>query len=172
MLRGQARRACTRLSARPAYRRTLLLRTDHAAAIDLVRRYQCDLSCLRGGQDVGIRGQLARREAGVEHDLDLLPERVEAVALDGVEDADEVPTRDQAFTRVAHVDDVDRVVAPQGCDLRVRRKLLEIDREELIVVEGGHVSPGTVRVRGPGGSESPCQNESDHKRAPEHVSLL
>src|SRR6266568_6374062 len=67
-----------------------LLRSDHRAAIELLGVGEGDLAGRRGRQDVGVGGQLDRGDAGVERDLDLLPDGVEAVALDGVQHRDEV----------------------------------------------------------------------------------
>src|SRR5438876_2646903 len=113
----------------------LFIRPDHCAAIDLVSRDERDLSGCLGRRDVGVGRELARRDTVVENNLHLLPERIEAVALDGVEDAHEHQAR---LASVAHVDGVDGVVVPECRDLGVRRQLREVDREQVPVVIRGH----------------------------------
>src|SRR5439155_1694547 len=65
---------------------------DHRAAIHLGGRRQRYLLGIRGREDIVVRGELLRRHARVEADLHLLPERVEAVALDRIDDAHERAT--------------------------------------------------------------------------------
>src|SRR6266550_7324569 len=78
---------------------------DHRAAIHLGGRRQRYLLGIRGREDIVVRGELLRRHARVEADLHLLPERVEAVALDRIDDAHERATAGKLpLTRVAHVD--------------------------------------------------------------------
>src|SRR6266705_4793002 len=104
-----------------------LLRSDHRAPIELLGVGEGDLAGRRGRQDVGVRGQLDRGDAGVEGDLDLLPDRVEPVALDRVKDGDEVQSG--RLARVTLVDDVEGRVLVQ-----VRLEKLEVDGEQLPIV--------------------------------------
>src|SRR6266446_4717264 len=114
---------------------------DHRAAIHLGGRRQRYLLGSRGREDIVVRGELLRRHARVEADLHLLPERVEAVALDGIDHAYERrPAGKLPLTRIAHVDRVDRSVAGEVRRLAAWRQLLEVDGEERTVIEGGHRS--------------------------------
>src|SRR3989442_7076523 len=97
---------------------------DHRAAIHLGGLRQRYLLGIRRREDIVIRGELLRRHARVEGDLHLLPERVEAVTLDRIdEDHGLANARKLPLTRVAHVDRVDRSVVGEFRRLPARRKL-------------------------------------------------
>src|SRR5262249_21201903 len=115
------------LAPREAFALLLAPPPPHGAARDLARLHQLDLTRHHRREDVVVRQELHRRPE--EDDLYLVPERIEAVALDRVEDAHEHES--QGLGLIGHVDGVDRSVARQGRRLAARRKLLEVDREEL-----------------------------------------
>src|SRR5881392_802949 len=60
----------------------LVFGADDGAAVDLSGRRERNHARRSGGFDGCVRRELYRRVPGVEADLNLLPERVEAVALD------------------------------------------------------------------------------------------
>src|ERR1041384_525710 len=79
-----------------------LLVPDHRAAVQLICRGQGDFrirSC-GSGKYLRIREELARRESAVERYLDFPPERVEAIALNRIEDADEHLSAGEARIRL------------------------------------------------------------------------
>src|SRR5262249_15531076 len=81
---------------------------DNRTAVHLRCRHERDLPGGGGREDVVVGEELLRRDR-LEDDLHFLPKRVEAVALDRVEDAGEhEPGR---LRLVGHVDRVDRAVA-------------------------------------------------------------
>src|SRR5205085_6655434 len=112
-------------------------------------------------QDLGIGGELNGYVPGGEADLHLLPERIETVALDGVEHAREVTAGDLPSAGVAHVDRVDRPVVCEQRLLGRARFLLEVDREYLTVIEGRHLAGGAVHAAGPGRG---TEDEQRHDR--------
>src|SRR3989442_5244607 len=123
-------------------RRWLLVRADHRAAVHFVGWRERDLTGRRRIGNFVVGEQLPRGVAGVEYDLHLAPQRVEAVPLNRVEHACEHDAC--VLAGVAHVDGVDRAVVREERLLRAARLLLEVDGEELAVVEGRHHAAAAV----------------------------
>jgi len=110
-------------------RRWLLVRADDRAAVDFVGWRERDLTGRRCIGDFVVREQLPRCVAGVEGDLHLTLQRVEAVPLNRVEHACEHDAC--GLAGVAHEDGVDRTVVCEERLLRAAGLLLQVDGEEL-----------------------------------------
>src|SRR5262245_26250067 len=80
-----------------------------------------------------------------EGDLELTPERIEAVPLNRIEHGDEWLAPGQARIRPEYLVD-GRIVGDCGC-LRLGRKFGEIDRKLVPVVVRGHIRATTVGRR-------------------------
>src|SRR5258706_514474 len=73
-------------SGRPGLRDSGVRAPAHdRITIDFARVDEGDLTGLRGGQDVGFRGELVRRDARIELDADLVPQAIEVLTRDGAE---------------------------------------------------------------------------------------
>src|SRR3989442_734136 len=149
LLANQWAEADTPSAPAPSGRR--LLGTNDRAPIELFGVGQRDLAARLGRQHVGVRRELHRLEARIERDLDLFPDGVEPVPLNGVEDRDEIQALVRA--RVALVDSVEGLVVVQ-----IGLQQLEVDREDLAVIEGWHVAARAVRVAGIRGAAD-CQDD-------------
>src|SRR5207248_7764838 len=122
-----------------------LLRPDHRATVDLGRRLERDLARRGGRLDVVIAAELPARRRTVEDDLDLLPERIEPIALDRIEHTDELVPGRRAAIRL--VDGVDAPIARERALLATGGQLGEVDGEHLAIIERRHLPAGPLRAR-------------------------
>jgi len=118
------------------------------AAIHLTGRDQLNLFCVSRCQYVSVGSELRERRRIIEHDLNLLPERVETVALDGIEYTHKGETVRLGLVR--HIDSVDRTVVGEGCPFAARGQFFEVNIEKHPIVKGRHDSGDAIHAAGPG----------------------
>src|SRR2546426_3455555 len=116
----------------------LLLWANDRATIQFIGDTERDLACGKCLCDFIIGKELARSMSGLEVDLHLQPQRIEALALNRVQHADEKLAAGQ--TGIGHKDDMNgRIVLEHGV-FAAGRKFHKIYRKELVIIIGRHLA--------------------------------